>query len=96
MNLKPLRNNIVLEAFEAEEKTSGGIIIPDTAKKKTMKGKVISVGDGSRDSDGKIITMEVKVGDIVMYEKWGGTEVTIGDKPFLIMKETDIIGIIKK
>ena len=96
MKLKPLRNNIVLEAFEAEEKTSGGIIIPDTAKKKTMQGKVVAVGEGARDNDGKLIPLEVKVGDVVMYEKWGGTEVTIENKPFLIMKETDIIGIINK
>ncbi len=95
-NLRPLHNNVVLEPLEAEEKTTGGIIIPDTAKKKTMQGKVVAVGAGKKDDNGKLVPSELKTGDLVIYEKWGGTEITINDKTLLIMKETDIIGIVEK
>lgn len=95
-NLRPLHNNVVLEPLEAEEKTTGGIIIPDTAKKKTMQGKVVAVGAGKKDDNGKLAPSELKAGDLVIYEKWGGTEITINDKALLIMKETDIIGIVEK
>ncbi|MCP5369803.1 MAG: co-chaperone GroES [Rickettsiaceae bacterium] len=95
-NLRPLHNNVVLEPLEAEEKTTGGIIIPDTAKKKTIQGKVVAVGPGKKDDNGKLIPSDLQAGDIVVYEKWGGTEITINDKTLLVMKETDIIGIVEK
>jgi chaperonin GroES len=80
--------------MDQEEKTLGGIIIPDTAKEKPMQGKVIAVGKGTKDKDGNLIPLDVKVGDKVLYGKWGGTEVKVNGQEFIIMKESDIMGII--
>ena len=96
MNFKPLHDRIAVLPVPGEEKTTGGIIIPDTAKEKPMQGKVVAVGNGLRDKDGKLVPLEVKVGDIVMYGKWGGTEVKIDGKDIVIMKESDIMGIVIK
>jgi len=93
MNFTPLFNNVLLEPLEGEEKTQSGIIIPDTAKEKPQKGKVISTGPG-RQEDGQLIAVAVKVGDIVMYKKWGGTEVKIEGKEYLIVEDKDILGIV--
>ncbi len=95
MNFKPLHDRVAIEPIESEQKTTGGIIIPDTAKEKPMKGKVIAVGSGVRDASGNIAALEVKVGDTVMYGKWGGSDIKIDGKDLIIMKESDIIGIIK-
>ncbi|MBA2628430.1 MAG: co-chaperone GroES [Rickettsiaceae bacterium] len=96
MNFKPLHDRIAVLPVPGEEKTTGGIIIPDTAKEKPMQGKVVAVGNGLRDKDGKLVPLEVKVGDTVMYGKWGGTEVKIDGKDIVIMKESDVMGIIVK
>ena len=96
MNFKPLHDRIAVLPVQSEEKTTGGIIIPDTAKEKPMQGKVVAIGNGLRDKDGKLVPLEVKVGDIVMYGKWGGTEVKIDGKDLVIMKESDVMGIIVK
>jgi chaperonin GroES len=96
MNFKPLHDRIAVEPLASEEKTIGGIIIPDTAKEKPMQGKVVAVGAGLRDKDGKLVVLEVKVGDTIMYGKWGGTEVKIDGKDLVIMKESDVMGIIVK
>lgn len=83
--------------MQKKKKTSGGIIIPDSAKEKPMQGKVVAVGNGSRNSDGSIVPLEIKVGDIVVYNKWGSTtEITVDGKDLLVMKESDIVGIISK
>jgi chaperonin GroES len=94
MNLKPLHDRIAVEPLQSEEKTSGGIIIPDSAQEKPLKGTVVAVGNGAKDKDGKVIPLEIKVGDTVMYGKWGGTEIRIDGKDLIIMKESDVIGII--
>lgn len=94
MTLKPLHDRVLVQRQESSEKTSGGIIIPDTAKEKPAEGKVIAVGDGARKEDGTILPMNVKVGDRVLFTKWGGNEVTIDGKDYVIMKETDILGIL--
>ncbi len=96
MNFVPLHDRIAVEPVEQEEKTSGGIIIPDTAKEKPMQGKVIAVGAGARKENGDLIPMELKTGDIVLYGKWAGTEVKVGFDNLIIMKESDVLGIIKK
>jgi chaperonin GroES len=96
MNFKPLHDRIAIKPKAGEEKTSGGIIIPDTAQEKPMQGEVISVGSGARNQDGNIVPLEIKVGDVVMYGKWGGTEIKIGGDDLVIMKESDVIGIITK
>jgi chaperonin GroES len=96
MNFKPLHDRVAIEPLATEEKTVGGIIIPDTAKEKPIKGKVIAVGDGVKDQNGKVTPLDVRVGDIVIYGKWGGTEVKLDNKELMIMKESDIIGIITK
>ncbi len=96
MNFKPLHDRVAIIPTAIEEKTSGGIIIPDTAKEKPMQGEVVAVGSGTRDSAGNITPLDVKVGDIVMYGKWGGSEIKIDGKDLIIMKESDIIGIITK
>lgn len=95
MNFVPLNDRIALEAMDQEEKTAGGIIIPDTAKEKPMQGKVIAVGAGARNDNGDIIPMDLKVGDIVVYGKWAGTEIKVGGKDLIIMKESDVLGIVK-
>ncbi len=92
---KPLHDRVVVKALESEERTKGGIIIPDTAKEKPMQGKVVAVGPGARGEDGKIQPMGVKAGDKVLYGKWSGTEVKIDGEELLIVKESDILGVIE-
>ena len=91
---RPLHDRVMVEALEAEAKTAGGVILPDTAQEKPMEGKVISVGSGLRGEDGKIVKLDVKAGDRVLYGKWSGTEIKMDGKDYLIMKESDIMGII--
>ncbi len=93
LNFKPLFDKVLVERIEAEEKTAGGIIIPDTAKEKPMSGKIIAVGSGSRNEKGDIVPMTVKIGDTVLFGKWSGNEVKIEGKDYLVIKESDIIGI---
>ena len=95
MKFRPLHDRVLIEVLDGEEKTSGGIIIPDTAKEKPQEGKVVAVGSGTRTDDGKILPMDVKVGDRVLFGKWSGTEVKIDGKEYSIMKESDIMGISK-
>ena len=92
---RPLHDRVLIQALEGEEKTKGGIIIPDTAKEKPMEGKVIAVGPGARGEDGKLVKPDVKKGDRVLYGKWSGTEVKVDGEDLLIMKESDIMGIIE-
>ena len=94
MKFRPLHDRVVVERVKEESKTAGGIIIPDTAKEKPSEGKVVSVGPGVRDENGNFKALDVKKGDRVLFGKWGGTEVTIGSKDLLIMKESDIMGVI--
>ena len=94
MKFRPLHDRVLIEVLDSEEKTSGGIIIPDTAKEKPQEGKVVAVGGGSKTEDGKIIPMDVKVGDKVLFGKWSGTEVKVDGEELCIMKESDIMGII--
>ncbi|HJK88967.1 MAG: co-chaperone GroES [Candidatus Megaira endosymbiont of Mesostigma viride] len=94
MNFTPLHDRVAIKPMDQEEKTLGGIIIPDTAKEKPMQGKVIAVGKGTKDKDGNLIPLDVKVGDKVLYGKWGGTEAKVNGQEFIIMKESDIMGII--
>jgi chaperonin GroES len=96
MKFVPLHDRIAVEPIEQEEKTAGGIIIPDTAKEKPMQGKVVSVGKGARKENGDLIPMELKVGDVVLYGKWAGTEVKVGSDNLIIMKESDVLGILNK
>jgi len=96
MNLTPLHDRIIVKPAKAEEVTKGGIIIPDTAKEKPMQGEVVAVGKGRVADDGKLIPMNLKVGDKVLYGKYAGTEVNIDGEEYLIMRESDIYGIIKK
>jgi chaperonin GroES len=91
---KPLHDRVVVKALESEERTRGGIIIPDTAKEKPMQGKVVAVGPGARSEDGKLQPIGVKVGDKVLYGKWSGTEVKIDGDDLLIVKEADILGVV--
>ena len=95
MKFRPLHDRVLVKALEGEEKTKGGIIIPDTAKEKPMQGKVIAAGPGSRDENGKLVPMGVKVGDKVLYGKWSGTEVKIEGEEHLILREDDILGVIE-
>ncbi|MSQ86003.1 MAG: co-chaperone GroES [Alphaproteobacteria bacterium] len=95
MKFKPLHDRVVVERAESDSKTKGGIIIPDTAKEKPMEGKVISVGPGARDENGKLQPLDVKKGDRILFGKWSGTEVKLDGKDLLIMKESDIMGIIE-
>jgi chaperonin GroES len=94
MKLKPLADRIVIKPSEAEEKTKGGIILPDTAKEKPVVGEVVAAGPGRRSDDGKIVPMEVKVGDKVLYGKYSGTEVTLDGQEYLIMRESDLFAIV--
>ena len=94
MKIKPLSDRIIVKAAEAEEKTASGLIIPDTAKEKPMKGEVMAVGAGKIADDGKVIKMELKVGDKVLYGKYSGTEVIIEGSEYLIMRESDILAIV--
>ena len=95
MNFRPLHDRIVLRRIEGEEKTKGGIIIPDTAKEKPQEGEVIAVGPGARDESGKLVPLDVKAGDRVLFGKWSGTEVKVDGEDPLIMKESDIMGVIE-
>lgn len=94
INLKPLGNRVVVEPVEQEEMTAGGIVLPETAKEKPQKGKILSVGPGDRDEDGKRIAMDVKVGDTVLFAKYSGTEFKVDGKKLLILRETDLLAII--
>ncbi|MDP1725069.1 MAG: co-chaperone GroES [Alphaproteobacteria bacterium] len=95
MSIRPLHDRVLIKVLEAEQKSKGGIIIPDTAKEKPMEGEVIAVGTGLRNDDGKIIPLDVKAGDRILFGKWAGTEVKIDGNEFLIMKESDIMGVIE-
>ena len=95
MKFRPLHDRVVLERIDAEEKTAGGIIIPDTAKEKPQQGKVVAVGPGGRDESGKLVPIELKKGDRVLFGKWSGTEVKIDGVEYLIMKESDIMGVLE-
>src|SRR5262249_21205711 len=94
MKFRPLHDRVVIKRIEAEEKTSGGIIIPDTAKEKPQEGEVIAVGPGGRDESGKLIPIDVKVGDRVLFGKWSGTEVKLDGAEYMIMKESDLMGVL--
>ena len=94
MKFRPLHDRVVVKRIEAEEKSSGGIIIPDTAKEKPQQGEVIAVGPGGRDESGKLIPIDVEVGNRVLFGKWSGTEVKIDGDEYLIMKESDIMGVL--
>src|SRR5881275_3796386 len=94
MGFRPLHDRVLVRRVEAEEKTAGGIIIPDTAKEKPMEGEIVSVGPGARGEDGKIQPLDVKPGDRVLFGKWSGTEVKLDGEELMIMKESDILGIL--
>jgi chaperonin GroES len=94
MKFRPLHDRVVVQRVKEESKSAGGIIIPDTAKEKPSEGKVVAVGSGTRDESGKLVALDVKKGDRVLFGKWGGTEVTIDGKELLIMKESDIMGVL--
>lgn len=94
LNLTPLGDRVIVEPLEGEEVTSGGIILPETAKEKPQQGKVLAAGPGARDDDGKRIAMDVKVGDTVLYAKYSGTEVKVKDKKYLILRENDVLAIV--
>lgn len=95
MHFRPLHDRVVVRRIEAEEKTSGGIIIPDTAKEKPQEGEVVAVGPGTRDDAGKLVELSVQAGDRVLFGKWSGTEVKIDGEDLLIMKESDILGVVE-
>jgi chaperonin GroES len=94
MKFRPLHDRVLVLREESEEKTAGGIIIPDTAKEKPMQGKVIAVGSGARDENGKVTALDVKEGDTILFGKWSGTEIKLDGTEYLIMKESDIMGIL--
>src|SRR5690348_14929423 len=94
MGFRPLHDRVLIRRVESEEKTKGGIIIPDTAKEKPMEGEVVAAGPGARGEDGKLVPMDVKSGDRVLFGKWSGTEVKIDNEELIIMKESDIMGVI--
>ena len=94
MGFRPLHDRVLVRRVEAEEKTAGGIIIPDTAKEKPSQGEIIAVGPGGRDENGKLIPIDLKVGDVVLFGKWSGTEVKVDGQDLLIMKESDIMGVV--
>ena len=94
MKFKPLHDRVVVERLDSDEKPAGGIIIPDSAQEQPMQGKILAVGSGARDDSGKIQPLDVKEGDTILFGKWSGTEVKIDGKDLLIMKESDIMGII--
>jgi len=95
MNFRPLHDRVVIRRLTAEEKTTGGIIIPDTAQEKPMQGEVIAVGPGARNEQGQLVPLEVRAGDRILFGKWSGTEVKLEGEELLIMKESDIMGIIE-
>ena len=96
MKFRPLHDRVVVRRLEGEEKTAGGIIIPDTAEEKPSEGEVIAIGPGARDEHGKLVPLDVKQGDRVLFGKWSGTEVKLDGQELLIMKESDIMGVIEK
>jgi chaperonin GroES len=95
MRFRPLHDRVVVRRIESDQKTAGGIIIPDAAKEKPMEGEVVSVGPGARDEAGKLVALDVKAGDRVLFGKWSGTEVKIDGEELLIMKESDIMGVLE-
>lgn len=95
MKVRPLHDRVIIERIEAESKTAGGIIIPDTAKEKPAEGKVVAVGEGLRDDHGKRVALDVKKGDRVLFAKWGGTEVKVDGQELIILKESDILAVIE-
>jgi chaperonin GroES len=96
MHFRPLHDRIVVRRIDADEKTAGGIIIPDTAKEKPMEGEVVAVGPGARDDKGLLVPLELEAGDRILFGKWSGTEVKIDGEEFLIMKESDVMGVLDK
>ena len=96
MKFRPLHDRLLVRRIEAEEKTAGGVIIPDTAKEKPQEGEVLAVGPGVRDEKGELIALEVKVGDRILFGKWSGTEIRLQGDDLLIMKESDVLGILDK
>ncbi len=94
ISFRPLADRVVVKRIEAEQKTAGGIIIPGTAQEKPQEGEIVAVGPGARDDAGKLIALDVKVGDKVLFGKWSGTEIKLGGQDLLIMKESDILGIV--
>ncbi len=95
MNIRPLHDRVLVKRIDDDDKTAGGIIIPDTAKEKPMEGKVMAVGPGARDEAGKLVPLDVKKGDKILFGKWSGTEVKLNGDELLIMKESDIMGVIQ-
>jgi chaperonin GroES len=95
MKFRPLHDRVVVRRVEEDTKTAGGIIIPDTAKEKPMQGEIVAVGPGARDEQGKVVPLDVKAGDRVLFGKWSGTEVKIDGQDLLIMKESDVLGVIE-
>jgi chaperonin GroES len=93
-NIKPLHDRVVVKRLEEEERTSGGIIIPDSAKEKPQRGEIVAVGAGSRNDAGNVVALEVKVGDVVLFGKWSGTEIKLNGEELLVMKESDVIAIL--
>ena len=94
IKFRPLHDRVLVRRVESEEKTAGGIIIPDTAKEKPSEGEIVAVGSGSRDESGKLVELDVKVGDRILFGKWSGTEVKVNGEDLLIMKESDVMGVI--
>jgi chaperonin GroES len=94
MTFRPLHDRVVVKRLEGEEKTKGGIIIPDSAKEKPQEGKIIAVGPGARDESGKLVPLDLKVGDNILFGKWSGSEVKIDGEDLLIMKESDVLGVV--
>ena len=95
-SIRPLHDRVIVRRVEQDEKTAGGIIIPDTAKEKPIQGEVVAAGPGGRDDSGKLIPLDVKVGDTVLFGKWAGTEVKLSGEELLVLKESDIIGVVEK
>lgn len=95
MNIRPLHDRVLVRRIEEDEKTPGGIIIPDTAKEKPMEGEILAAGPGAKDEDGKFVALDVKKGDRILFGKWSGTEVTVDGEELVIMRESDIMGIIE-
>ncbi len=96
MKFRPLHDRVLLRRVDADEKTAGGIIIPDSAQEKPMEGEIVAVGSGARDESGKVVPLDVKAGDRVLFSKWSGTEVAMDGEDLLVMKESDIMGVIEE
>jgi chaperonin GroES len=96
MHFRPLHDRVLVRRLDAEEKTAGGIIIPDTAKEKPQQGEIVATGPGARNEQGQLVQLDVKPGDLVLFAKWSGTEVKIDGEEFLIMKESDLLGVVDK